>query len=350
MPPYHTVAIQEIIQETDEAIQVILHIPKSLKDLFRHKAGQYLTIKTDINGKEISRPYSICSVQNQDLSIVIKKIPNGIFSNFANSFFRDGQLLQVLPPQGKFFINIDPQNKNNYLAIAVGSGITPIMGMILSVLKNEPKSRFTLVYGNKTPEKTIFKDKLQKLEKEYEDRFSVTWCYSKAKVDGAKFGRITRDLILEVLDLHASLDLNLYLVCGPNDLKDRLLHVFSEQSIPKDRIRYELFHGDRILPKSNEKSKKTEVSKVTVIADEVTNCFSMPTNQMLLDVILENQIEVPYSCQGGVCGSCICRVVTGKLRMEKNNVLSDSDIEEGLVLACQAIPITSEVQIDFDDV
>ncbi|WP_271768294.1 ferredoxin--NADP reductase [Aquimarina algiphila] len=350
MPDFHKLSIQQITRETPQAVSIGFEVPSDLKSTYSFIPGQYITIKTDVNGKEIRRAYSICSTPKSGALIVtVKEIPEGTFSVIANNQLKAGDILEVHPPEGNFILTTKAEANNTYAAFAAGSGITPVMSMIKTVLEEEPNSRFVLVYGNKTPEETIFQTSLLELRANYPERLFIEFVYSRAQEENAHFGRIEKPTINYVLKnkFKDTVFAGFYL-CGPEEMINTVTGILTENGIEKDKIHFELFTSstEEVEIDANLDGK----TNITVIVDDEEFNFVMDQKKTILDAALDEDIDAPYSCQGGVCSSCICKVIEGSAVMEKNSILTDGEIAEGLILACQAHPTSNLVKIDFDDV
>ncbi|MFC2109093.1 2Fe-2S iron-sulfur cluster-binding protein [Bacteroidota bacterium] len=349
MPQFHTLKIKEIIKETFNAVSILFDVPEDLKKTYSFVAGQYVTIRTKINNETIRRAYSICSSENSgNLRIAVKAIEKGIFSNYAFSELSANDTLEVAPPEGNFKLETSKTNLKNYLGFAAGSGITPVLSMIKTVLENEPKSTFTLIYGNKSSEETIFKNELDTLAKKFIARLNVKYVLSQEKVEGTRFGRIdktaTNYIVREKFN-HLSFD-EVYL-CGPEEMIKTVSTTLTEDGFLKENINYELFVSSA---DTKEVTNNEGLSEITVLVDDEETTFTMDKKDTILAASLRHNLDAPYSCQGGVCSSCMCKVTIGKAVMTSNSILSESEIEEGLVLACQAHPVTETIAVDFDDV
>ncbi|WP_108869515.1 ferredoxin--NADP reductase [Aquimarina aquimarini] len=350
MSDFHKLSISTITRETSLAVSITFDVPQALKDTYSFTAGQYITIKTEVQGKEVRRAYSICSAPQCDtLKVTVKEIPNGTFSTIANNELKEGDILEVHPPQGNFLLTTNSQVQKTYGAFTAGSGITPIMSMIKAVLKQEPNSRFVLVYGNKTPQETIFYKELSELQEQYADRLFIEFVYSRSHEDNAHFGRIEKPTINYILkNKYKDLSFSSFYLCGPEEMIDTVSSILSENGTPKEDIHFELFtsSAETVEIDTNLDGK----SNITILVDDEEFCFTMDQKKTILDAALEEDIDAPYSCQGGVCSSCICKITIGTAVMEKNSILTDTEIAEGFVLACMAHPTTATITVDFDDV
>lgn len=351
MSTFYKLVIKEVRRETPSCVSILFNVPEELQSFYQFVAGQYVTLKVTLDGKEVRRAYSICSSpKSGELRVAVKAVKNGFFSTFANEKLSVGNLIEVGLPEGKFIFEPHPEKQKNYIAFAAGSGITPILSIVKSVLEGEPKSTFVLVYGNKTIEETIFHDQLQELHLQYVGRFFVHYVYSKINVEGELFGRIDKSAVNFVLkNKHSEKLFDKYYLCGPEEMINLVSTVLKENNVSEKDVKFELF-----TTTSTENEKTTQQleghTKITVVVDDEETSFEMSQKQTILEATLKQGIDAPYSCQGGVCSSCICRITEGKAVMKKNAILTDGEIEEGLVLACQAVPTTDTVFVDFDDV
>ena len=340
----HHLVVSNIKQETVDSVVVSFKIEGETKSIYNFKAGQYLTLCSQIKGEEIKRSYSICSdPQSGKLQVGVKAIKNGIYSNYINDALRGGDTIEVSVPEGRFVLDKSPAN---YLAFAAGSGITPIISIASDELRKNSSSIFVLGYGNKTLGSTMFKDSISALKNEFQGRFFVYNIYSQENNPDSFFGRIDSGFINQVLKQHSSIDFEKVLLCGPEKMIQSATELLKGKSFNENQILFELFYS-----KASEKTTvSSKNSKATIIYDDETLSLEVPENMTILDAALQKNIDVPYSCQGGVCSSCIAKVSSGSASMLQNNILTDSEIEEGLVLTCQAVPKTQEITVDFDDV
>ena len=350
MNKFYPLKIKDIIRETPQAVSLEFEIPEDLKQKFSFKAGQYITIKSQIEGKEVRRAYSLCTPPGEEtFRVTIKEVKGGTFSVIANNKLKAGDTLEVHPPEGKFIF--EPQQgstSNTYAAFAAGSGITPVLSILKTVLKTEKLSRFVLVYGNKTPDETIFFKELLHLQMEHPDRLFIEFVYSKAKEEESHYGRIDESTVNYVIrNKFKETSFSRFYLCGPEAMINHVTEVLLKNDITKEKILFELFNTD---VEGEVKSDLDGSTELTIVVDDEEITLSMPKNKTVLQMALDNDIDVPYSCQGGICSSCVARIVEGKAEMEKNSILVDSEIEEGLILTCQAHPTTPTLKVDYDDV
>jgi len=350
MSSFYKLQIKEVKRETANAISILFNVPSELKPAFQFIAGQYINLKLALDGKEIRRAYSICSSPDSgELRIAIKSVKNGNFSKFANENLKVGDIIEVGQPEGKFTFEPHLEKQKNYTAFVAGSGITPVISVIKSVLKNEPKSSFILVYGNKSPIDTIFHTELHDLQLKNVGRFFVHFVYSQTKVDGELFGRIDKSTVNFVLNnKHKEKEFDKFYLCGPEDMITLVTNVLKEHNVADKNIKFELF-----TTSSSENAKASSHeghTKITVLVDGDETTFEMSQKQTLLEAALKQGLDAPYSCQGGICSSCLARITKGSAEMKKNSILTDGEIAEGLILTCQAHPTSAEVFVNYDDV
>jgi len=349
MSDFYSLKITKLDQLTSTAVNLQLELPENVKEAFRFKAGQYLTLKADIDGESVRRAYSISEVPNQNfLSVGIKKVSGGKFSTFAVDQLKEGDILEVMPPLGNFFWEANATTQNIAL-VAAGSGITPMMSIAKSVLSSDDQSQVLLIFGNKTAEEVMYKKELEQLQENYPDRLHLEWVYSRANIPGALFGRIDKGVVLHFLkNTYASLNFDQYFICGPEAMINTCIATLQELGVPENQLKFERF----VSSSKNEPSISVDQGtvQISVTIDEVTHQLSCNSKTVLLDAFIKEKIDVPYSCQGGICSSCIARVTKGTAIMETNEILTDSEIEEGLILSCQAHATSSEIHLDYDDV
>lgn len=348
MPRFHSLKVALIERLTPEAVSIEFQIPDALKEDFQFTSGQYLTIKHLFNGEEIRRDYSICSSPSSHrLRVGVKEVQGGNFSVFANQQLQVGNSLQVMEPQGRFTFTSDTNRKANYVAIAAGSGITPILSIITNALEEEPESKFLLIYGNRTKEQSMFLANLLELEEKYPERFYLEMVFSQEQVEDYRFGRIDRSIINFFLkNKYKEFSGNTYFLCGPGDLIEQTKTVLIDNGVEKSNIRFELFTSSQ-----KEETIQTDgMTKITVILDDEETVFDMSQENLILDAALDQGLDSPYSCRGGICSTCMALVKEGKTKMRKNQILTDDEIENGYILTCQAQPITPTIVVDYDDI
>jgi ring-1,2-phenylacetyl-CoA epoxidase subunit PaaE len=354
---FHSLRVKKVEKETDDCVSIEFDVPETLKEVFQFKQGQNLTIKKIFNGEELRRNYSICtSPFDNRLKVAVKKAEGGLFSTWANEELKAGDVLEVLPPTGKFYTELNPSQKKNYLAFAAGSGITPILSIIKTTLLTEPKSEFTLVYGNRTKNSIIFKEELEALKDKFIDRFRVYHILSRELTDvEINNGRIDVDklqlLFDKLIDIKTSDD---FFVCGPEEMIFCIKGYLEGRGITSDKIHFELFTvpGQKQSAIGNQPSAKTgegPKAKVSVKLDGIMFDFDLAyESESILDAALKQGADLPYACKGGVCTTCKAKLVEGKVSMDVNWGLEPDEVEKGYILTCQSHPQTERIIVDFD--
>ncbi|WP_297704335.1 ferredoxin--NADP reductase [uncultured Eudoraea sp.] len=349
MSDFYSLTIDKISRLTPNSVAVSFIIPKELENEFAFEAGQYITIKHKADGEEVRRAYSISSSpKDKHITIGIKKVPEGRFSTYANSSLQEGDQLLVMPPEGRFVYKTS-NKQENICAYAAGSGITPIMSIARTVLESHPENTFVLVYGNQNKSETMFLNEILELTNTYKDRFTVQFVYSRVREEDSLFGRIDTSVINFILkNKFKETNFNTFYLCGPEEMINLGCDTLKANGIAEDSIYYELF----TTSENEESETKNLEGKTTleVLLDDEVFSFSMDKKSSVLDAVLDEDIDAPYSCQGGVCSTCIARITEGEVKMDKNQILTDSEIAEGLILTCQAHPVTATLKIDYDDV
>lgn len=350
MPSFRKLVIKEIKRETASAASILFNVPEELKPNYTFIAGQYVNLRLTLDGQEIRRAYSICSSpESGELRIAVKAVKDGAFSQFANTKLKVGDLIEVGKPEGKFTFESQVDRQKNYAAFVAGSGITPVISILKSVLKGEPKSSFVLVYGNKSPEETIFHQELHDLQSKYTGRLFVHYVFSQAKAEGELFGRIDKSVVNFVLNnKHKEIEFDKFYLCGPEEMINTVSAVLKENNISEKNIKFELFSTS--LTEDKVAKSLEGHTKITILVDDDETTFEMSQKQTILEAALKQGVDAPYSCQGGICSSCLARITSGTAVMRKNSILTDSEIAEGLVLTCQAHPTSAEIFVNYDDV
>ena len=355
MSKFYPLTVADVRHETRDAIAVTFAVPPELAASFAFTQGQHLTLRAQIGGDDVRRSYSICSaVQDGRLRVAIKRTPGGVFSTWANDTLKPGAMLDVMPPMGHFNVPLAAENARHYVAFAAGSGITPILSIIKTTLLAEPNSRFTLFYGNRASSTVIFKDELTDLKDIYMQRLTLAYVMSREQQDIELFnGRITQEKCRHFLRHWLRVeDIDIAFICGPEDMMHGVSAALLEAGLPKQDIKVELFAAS--IPKHEHKARAPSAvarneTQVTVIMDGNHASFSMDKDkESILDAGLRAGLDMRYSCKGGVCSTCRCKLVEGKVDMDANYALEDYEIARGFVLSCQSFPVTDNVVIDFD--
>jgi len=351
MSSFHKLSIKNIKKEANNAISIAFNVPDNLKDAYAFQAGQYVTLKANLNGNEVRRDYSLCaSPKSGELKIAIKAVQDGTFSSYANYKLKVGDVLEIAPPKGHFVFEPNDSKTKNIAAFAAGSGITPILSIIKCALEEEIHSKVILVYGNKSTEDTMFLNELLELQHEYKDRFSIQFVFSKQDKDDSIFGRIEKSTVNYVmLNKHKHIEVDAFYLCGPEAMIHTVKDVLTANGIEKDRIHFELFKAAKPAEVEG-KSGLSGKTQATITVDDETTTIEMSQKQTILEAALDEDIDAPYSCQGGICSSCLARLKEGEVTMRQNNILTEKEVADGLILTCQAQPTTPTIVVDYDDV
>lgn len=361
---FHSLKVKKITRETPDAVTVTFDIPGDLKDEFNYTQGQYLTLKMQMNGSEVRRAYSMCSSPlDPDISVTVKKVKGGKMSPFINDQLKEGTELDVMTPDGRFFTPLDEANKKTYYLFGAGSGITPLMSILKTVLEKEPLSKIFLLYGNRNEDSIIFKEALNTLEKKYEGQLKVSYIlsqplrekskgltglFSKGKISwtGA-VGRIDRKAIQGFFNDHPNPNKEAeYFICGPGSMIDTVEETLKDLEIDQDHI-----HAERFVnasEKGKSKVKGVAGAQLTVHLDGQVHSLTVPPNKTILDALLDQKHDAPYSCTAGACSTCMAKVLKGSVKMEACFALDDDEIADGFILSCQAHPTSEEIEITFE--
>lgn len=352
MSQFHTLNIKDITRQTDQCVSITFDVPNHLKEDYKFKAGQYITLKTDIEGKEVRRDYSLCtSPSSGNLTVAVKEVENGTFSKYANQVLKVGDTLDVAQPQGRFTFTPDTSKTRTIAAFAAGSGITPVLSILKTVLEEEPNSKFVLVYGNKTLKDTIFLNDLLDIQNKYSDRLTIQFLYSQSQEKDALFGRIEKSTVnFIVKNKYKDVNIDAFYLCGPEGMINTVKDVLAENNIEDSKIFFELFTTTSSVSVEDLEEVTDGTTSITVIVDDEEKTFTMSQQQSVLEAALEQDLDAPYSCQGGICSSCLARVKEGKATMRQNNILTDNEVAEGLILTCQAHPVSAKIIVDYDDI
>ena len=350
---FHSLSVASVQALTRDSMVITFNVPEPLQDTFAFVAGQYLTLRTTIDGQEVRRSYSICSaVQDRRLRIAIKKVASGAFSHWANDYLLPESTIDVMPPQGNFHIPLVPLEARHVVAFAAGSGITPILAIIKTMLMAEPLLRVTLVYGNRSSGAVMFKEELEDLKDIYLARFNLVWVMSRETQDIELFnGRIDYDKSMELLTRWIDpSSIDAAFICGPHEMMLAVAQALQDKGVDKSHIKAELF-GTPLPARPRAASaavQRDAECEVEVMLDGARRTFTMPKNQSLVDGGLKAGLDMPYACKGGVCSTCRAQVLAGEVDMDNNFALEDYEVARGFVLCCQSFPVSDKLVIDFD--
>ena len=356
---FHQLTVTDVRKEATGCISVAFDVPPHLKDAFAFTQGQNITIKTNIDGEALRRSYSICSSPlDNELRIAIKKVPGGRFSGWADKYLKKSCLLEVLPPTGKFFTQLDVANKKNYMAFAAGSGITPLLSIIKTTLFTEPNSSFTLVYGNKNRASIIFKEELEALKNRFINRFSVYHILSREKTETPlNQGRIDIEKCEAIFKYLVNIkECDEFFICGPEAMIFAVKDYLTEKGVEKNKVHFELFTvpgqklpGAGSYESATQQVDDNKISNVTIKLDGISFDFKLPYNgAAILDAALQLGADLPFACKGGVCATCRAKLLAGEVIMDNNYALEPEEIANGYILTCQSHPRSEMILIDFD--
>jgi len=351
---FHALKVVDTQRETKDSVRIAFEVPEALHQAFDFQAGQHLPIQIERDGKRLRRTYSICSEQGRwPLEIGIRVQPGGQFSEYASNELKPGDTLDVMPPNGQFHVNLDKGNSKFYLGFAAGSGITPILSIATSVLKNEPDSRFALFYGNRKQGSTMFIEDLYALKNRYPDRLQLHFVFSQEDQEfGISAGRIDAEKVTVLYERFCRGDnADEAFVCGPDSMIATVSEALIGLGMAADSVHAERFGAPHRGKPAVQKqvATATNLAAVTVIMDGHKKLFDMPRNGLsIVDAAAESGVELPFSCKGGVCATCRTHLREGKVRMETNYGLEPWEVEQGFVLACQSRPVSDKILLDYD--
>ncbi|APE45188.1 phenylacetic acid degradation protein [Sulfitobacter alexandrii] len=352
MSQFHPVKVTDIHRTIRDA--VVLTLEPENPDAFSFTQGQYLTFRQDFDGTELRRNYSICAgLDDGKLQVGIKKVEGGAFSTFANETLKVGDTLHVMPPQGKFFTAIEPERAKNYLGFAGGSGITPVLSILKTVLKREPSSTFTLVYANRAVNTIMFREELEDLKNHFMGRLTIIHMLESGQDIELFTGRVDQQkceqLFKHWIDVNS---IDTAFICGPEPMMLAIADSLKGHGLEHDQIKFELFsesqQGQLAKKEMAKRSEGQKGTEITVIIEGAERSFTMQKGQSVLEAALENGQDAPFSCKAGVCSTCMGKVLEGEVEMISNHALEDYEVERGYVLTCQSYPLTDKLVIDYD--
>ncbi|HEX4699802.1 MAG TPA: 1,2-phenylacetyl-CoA epoxidase subunit PaaE [Actinomycetes bacterium] len=352
---FHPLRVAAVDALTDDAVAITFEVPDALRDAYTFDAGQHLTVRTEVDGEEVRRNYSICAPATEGrLRIGVKRLSGGAFSTHATSTLRVGDVVDVMTPTGRFTPRLDRAQQRHYCAIAAGSGITPVISIVATALEVEPHSEVTLVYGNRTVASVMFLEELADLKDRYPDRFRLIHVLSREQQEAELLsGRLEPHRLRRLLAALVPVDtVDQWYLCGPFAMVEGAMEVLAEAGVDAHRVHTELFHVEGETPResaSPEAARAAGSSTVLVTLDGRATKVEVPrTGVRILDAVLGVRSDAPYACKGGVCGTCRAKLVSGQVEMARNFALDPEELSAGFVLACQSEPVTDEVELDFD--
>ena len=349
---FHSLKVKHVKKETPDCVSISFAVPAELAEIFSFREGQNITLRKSFNGEEQRRSYSVCNAPHEkELRVAVKKTTGGLFSSFANDELKAGDMLDVMPPSGKFNAK---NTAGNYLAIAAGSGITPVISIIKHTLQTQPQSSFTLIYGNKSRGSIIFFEEIEGLKNRYMQRFSCINILSRERTDASiNYGRINTD---KLIALQQAVDFNSFndiYICGPEEMIFAAAAFLENKGVEKKDIHFELFTTPGQKKVVTKEKVITETfgpkSNITVKLDGRSFDFDLAyKSDNILDAALAQGADLPYACKGGVCATCKARLLEGEVHMDMNYALEDEEVKQGYILTCQSHPLSDKVVVDFD--
>jgi ring-1,2-phenylacetyl-CoA epoxidase subunit PaaE len=356
---FHPLRVRAIEPDTEEAVVVSFDVPDELREVFGFTQGQYLTLRTEIDGQDLRRSYSICAgIDDGELRVGVRKVRGGVFSNWINAHLKPGDSIHVMAPQGRFFVPIEPAARRHHVGIAGGSGITPILSIMKTVLAREPLSRFTLIYGNRLLRSTMFKEEIEDLKNRYLTRLVLHHVFSDEHTDSPlNMGLMNRAKIGEFLaSVVPGHTIDHAYICGPFQMNDEAEAALLAAGVAQEHIHIERFGVAQAENTSvgavihEAKPGDAELARIVIVRDGLQREIEFRKDQpSILDCASAAGLEVPYSCTSGVCGTCRAKVMEGAVRMERNFALDKNELAAGFVLTCQAHPLTERVVLSFDE-
>jgi len=355
----HPLRVKALERLTDDAIAIEFEVPPELAEDYRFVHGQHVSLRSVEAGDDIRRSYSICSAAGSGrLRVAVKRLSGGVFSAYAHDHLKVGDIVEVVTPIGRFTTPLDPQQSKSYAMVAAGSGVTPILSILSTILEVEPRSTVTLIYGNRTVQDIMFLEELEGLKNLHPDRLAVYYVLSREEQEVTLFnGRIDRDRLGAFLDqLVPPEHVDAWFLCGPRTMIDMARALLVERGTDPTHVHSELFHADDAprhvqAPEDagTPKGSKEGGTEVTIVLDGRSSTFPLERDgDRILDAALRVRSDAPYACKGGVCGTCRAKLVSGSVRMDQCYALEQSEIDAGFVLACQSHPTSDRVVLDFD--
>jgi ring-1,2-phenylacetyl-CoA epoxidase subunit PaaE len=360
MAKFFRLKIAEVTRETAESVSVLFEVPEDIKDNFKFVQGQYVTLKLNVNGEELRRSYSICSspVLNEGLRVAVKKVQGGRVSGYINDKLKAGEEMEVMVPMGNFFTKMDPVHKKKYVLFAGGSGITPMISILKTVLVKEPMSSVLMFYGNQNEDAIIFKSQLDELEKKYAGKLKIYHVLNEPqkeenKIDVLFTGIMLPEKVTALVQKYVDLkDDNEFFICGPSPMMANVVESLKLLNAPEQKVHVEYFSAPPDTSESvgieQPMGNSTFSSEVTIVCDGDETTLTLGADEVILDAALAANIDAPYACRGGSCCTCRAKVIEGKVIMKVNYALLESEVEQGYILTCQSMPITPTVVVDYD--
>lgn len=357
MSKFYALNVLEINKEIEDAVSITFDISQELYHLFNYKPGQYLTLRFNLNGKEQRRSYSLCSSPflEESPKIAVKRVKDGLISNHINDHIKSGDTIEVMPPKGRFFADVNTKNYKSYYLFCAGSGVTPMLSILKSILHTESESFVYMIYGNRNQESILFNSELNQLQIRFKERFTLIHTLSrpasawsdlwKSKKDYSyKKGRVDTKMVQWFINEYPPYAQNAeYYICGPGTMIENTKSALKQIDVPNDRIFTENF-GGTIEPSS---VKGVENAKLIAHLNNQRVELTIPQGQTILRALIDKGQNPPYSCEGGVCSTCVCKLKHGKVHMNNNLSLDENEIAKGQILSCQSIALTDTIEIEY---
>ena len=356
MARFHTLKVKDIRRETADAVSIAFDIPLAIQHEYQFKQGQYITVKLTVNGEELRRSYGICTspYSEKELRVAVKEVQDGRASTLMNRTWKVGDAVEVMTPMGNFSSILSGNNKKHYVLFAGGSGITPMMSILKSVLYIEKQSNVTLVYANRDEDSVIFKTEIEKIVSENADRVKVLNVYDnpKTQVSDLQKGLLSVDRVKAIVENYGGVNADEYFICGPGPMMENIKQGLEDLKIAKEKVHIEYFSAvaDAVAKAEGNAVTGADVnSEVTVIQYGIETTMKLNTAGLtILDAAIDAGVDAPFSCKGAVCCTCRAKVIEGKAKMDANFALTDAEVEDGFILTCQAHPLTEKLIVDFD--
>lgn len=348
---FHKLKVIEKSFLTNDAVLLTFQVTDDLKDSFIFSSGQYITLKSEINNVEFRRSYSICtSPEENRLSVVVKAIKDGTFSNFIKNNIEADHYLEVSLPEGRFVYNASEDSGKNIFLVAAGSGITPIISIAKNILFNGPSNTVTLLFANRDIDNTIFFNELESLRFQFEERLKIIYIFSQKNYENYHFGRIDHEFLENVIRKEFNFqNISEFYSCGPEELVKNLHNYLESIGIPKEKMKSELFYSlENEKEAIFENTSEGEI-KVEVIIDQESYHVMIDSSKSILESLLDQGLDIPYSCKKGNCSSCVGKVISGSVHMKATDILMDYEIEDGYILSCKSVPVSQELIISYDE-
>lgn len=356
MARFHTLKIKDIRRETADAVSVAFDIPLPVQPEFQFKQGQYITLKLNVNGEELRRSYSICTspYSEKELRVAVKEVKDGRASTFINRQLKVGDSIEVMTPMGTFNSILSGHQKKHYVLFAGGSGITPMMSILKSVLYIEKQSTITLVYANRNEDSVIFGAEIEKIVAENADKIKLINVFDEPKnaIDELQKGLLTPDKVKNIISKFQLSSAEEFFICGPGPMMENIKTALDDLKIAKEKIHIEYFSAvaDAVAKaEQGVSSEKAVNSKVTIIQYGIETELTLNTEGLtILDAAIDAGVDAPFSCKGAVCCTCRAKVLEGKVKMDANFALTEAEVADGFILTCQSHPLTEKVVVDYD--